>query len=397
MGTTGYNAAAIETTSVVVSYGLEAVWGEPPATTFQALRMTSESMSGKKKRDRPDEINDSAQVSAAVTTQDSADGALNFAFSYGTYDDVIGALLNAPWGASLSITGVGGDITFAATGNQINSATSGKFTAVQVGQYIKVAGCAASSGSNNGWMKVAAKIDAQTLTISGKTLVNETPTGAACTIRGSMIRNSNIMQTLFIQKKLGAAGFLTYGGSFVSGGNLNAQQGQFTQGAFNFISKSEEKSASDRSTGGVLSAPTGSVIDPVAGMQAITVGGVPIAATVESLNLQFQKQAAAAFYGLGSTSAAGITMGKLDVSGTTTLYFADFAFYDRFKSEAKDPLSYRQIDEVGSGYVLTLLNAALMNPKIVAGGPGRPVTAQFDIEGNPDPVTGATFQMDRAA
>lgn len=401
MGTTGMNTAAVETTDVVMSYGLESQWGVAPATTFQAWRMTSESMAGKKTRSRPDEINDSAQVSAAVTTQEGADGAINLALSYGTYDDAFCSLLNSSWSNALNIAGASGDIAFVAQagGNKITSTTSNKFQNVVAGQYIKVMGCAAAPGGNSAsfFVKVDSKPDNQTLIVSGKALVAESPAGAAVTIRGSMIRNSNVGQTLFVQKKLGTAGFLTYPGSFASGGNLDCQQGQFTTGSINYIAQIENKALVDSSTGGVLPAPTGPVIDPVAGMQNLTINGTAIAAAVQSLKLQFQKEGAAAHYALMSSGAVMITKGKLAVTGTAELYFANFNEYDRFKSESMAPISYRQVDKTGAAYVLTLLNAGLMNPKITAGGPGRPVVASFELEGNPDPVTGATFQMDRAA
>lgn len=401
MATTGMNTAAVETTDVVMSYGLESQWGVAPATTFQAWRMTSESMAGKKTRSRPDEINDSAQVSAAVTTQEGADGAINFALSYGTFDDAFCSLLNSSWSNALNIVGVGGDITFVAQagGNRITSTTANKFQNVVAGQYIKVMGCAAAPGGNGEsfFVKVDSKTDNQTLVVSGKALVAENPAGAAVTIRGSMIRNSNVAQTLFIQKKLGAAGYLTYPGSFASGANIDCQQGQFTTGSINYIAKIENKALTDSSTGGVLPAPTGLVIDPVAGMQALTINGTAIAASIQSMKLQFQKEGAAAHYAMMSPGAVMITKGKLAVTGTTELYFANFTEYDRFKAESTAPISFRQVDAAGAAYVLTVLNAALMNPKITAGGPGRPVVASFELEGNPDPITGATFQMDRAA
>lgn len=61
-----------------------------------------------------------------------------------------------------------------------------------------------------------------------------------------------------------------------------------------------------------------------------------------------------------------------------------------------DPwLAVRSRIDAGKGYVITLLNATIMNPSIVAGGPNQPVMAEFQLEMNPDPVTGRTFQIDR--
>ncbi|MFC5358060.1 phage tail tube protein [Azospirillum himalayense] len=399
MGTSGYQGA-VETSNVELSYGLETVWGQAPTTTFQAVRFTGEGFKGKKDRRRPEEINDFAQVSAAVTTQESADGSLNFAMSFGTHDDLWCSLLNSSWGAQLNIAGASGDISFVASGNKITSTTANKFQNVQLRQWIKVKGCGPVGPAGNGpsfYVQVWSKPDNQTILVVGKTLVDETPAAAAVTIKGSMIRNSNLVQTLFMQKKLGSAGYLTYPGTFLTGGSINAQQGQFTSGSFNALSKQEVKAVGDSSTGGVMPAPTGQVIDNVAGFQGLLLDGAVVAATVRALNLNFQKEGAAAYYGMGATGAEGMIRGDLSATGTAEIYFKTFDLYDRYRNEATGPLSFRQVDAAGQAYVLTVLNGFLNNPEVVAGGRNQPVVAKFEVEGNPDPVTGKTFQLDRLA
>jgi len=298
MATTAYQAG-FESNAVELSYGLEAVWGVAPATTFQAIRSTGESLSGKKQRTRPDELNTTAQVSAAVTQQVSADGSINFALSYGTYDDLFCSLLNSAWAGTLSITGASGDISFAASGNTVSSTTSGKFTSVVLGQWVKIA-----SPLNNGYGRVATKADNQTFTVAGVTLVNETPTGSGATIKSSgYIRNSNVFQSLFFQKKFSSSVFLTYPGTQVTGCTINANQGQFAEGNFALMSKIENKATTDSSTGGVLAAPTGNVFDTVAEFAQLQMDGATIAAVCKGVSLQMSKQGAAMDYGLASASA----------------------------------------------------------------------------------------------
>ena len=393
-GTTGYLAGA-ESNAVVVSYGLEQAWGTAPATTFQALRMTGESLVGAKNRTRPQEVNPTAQESAAVTQQETASGGLNFALSFGTYDDLLQSLLNADWGAALAIAGAGGDIAAVHTGNKITSITAEKFAAVAVGQWIRNAGF--TNLANNGFFQVTAKPDHQTLVLAGNTLVDETPAGAAVSIRGSMIRNAAVFHSLFIQKMLGVGQYLTYPGALVTGWTLNSQQGQYGQGSFTFAAKQQIKALADSSTGGVLPAPTGHVIDTVAGMQNLLLNGAPNCAVVKAVNLQAAKNGAGAQYGVGSAAAQGMLMGKLEIKGMVEVFFKDFATYDLYASETLVPLSFRQVDAAGSAYIITLPNAGLMNPKIQASGPNQPVMAQFDLEGNPDPTGSYTIQIDRFA
>ena len=394
-GTASY-LAGIEANSVQLSYAPEATWGTLPATTFQALRMTGESLAGKKTRARPSEIRTDAQVSAAITQSKIADGAINFALSYGTYDDLLASLFNADWSADLNLSGSSGDIAFAASGNQITSTTSGKFTTVQVGQWIKVSGCTTSSGANNGRMRVSAKPDNQTLTIAaGKTLVNETPAGSAVKIHGSMIRNSNVFHSVYMQKMLSSSLYLRYPGCQITSMTLSQQQGKFVDGSFNVMAQQEAKATTDASTGGVTAAPTGRVIDTVADFLELQVDNAALTGTVQALNLNIQKQGAAADYGIGSSAAQGMRIGLLELSGKFEVFFKDFSLYDRFNTEALGILSWALQDLAGSSYVFTLPSFTIMNPAIVAGGVGTPVVASFDLEANPDPTLGMTIQIDR--
>jgi hypothetical protein len=394
MTTTGYQVAP-ETNDVQLSYGIEATWGTAPATTFKAVRLTSESLSGKKTRQRPPEVRTDGQVAAAVTTQETAGGQLNFAFSYGTYDDLIAALLNGTWSADLAIAGAGGDISAVAAGNKITSTTVGKFTNVSIGQWVKIAGFA--TAGNNGFAKVTAKGTApDSITLAGgMTLANETPAGTAVSIKGSMIRNGTAFETLFLQKFLAASQYLTYPGSMISAGSLTSDQGKFCEGNFTFICKQESKATTDSSTGGVTAAPTGRVIDTVAGFQMLELDGAAITAVCKAVDLTLTRQGAAGNYGIGSAAAQGVIRGQLELAGKATFYFKDFTLYDLYRAETQHGISYSLVDNVGSTYMITIPAATIMNPQIVAGGPNQSVMAAFDLEGNPDPVTGCTIQIDR--
>ncbi|ONG53449.1 hypothetical protein BKE38_12095 [Pseudoroseomonas deserti] len=390
----GYQAG-IEANDVELSYALEATWGVKPAVAFNALRYTGESLAGEKQRSRPSEINKKKQVSASVTQQESAGGGLNFALSYGTFDDLIACLLGDDWSAALAIDGVGGDIVAAATGNKLTSATAGKFAAVQVGQWIKLSGFTASAGANNGFYKVAAKASALELTLAGKTLINETPAGTAAKIRGSMIRNGTLTKSLFLQKKLSANMFLQYPGSIVSQLSLNGSTGNFFSGSFTFMSKVEQKALVEGSTGAIVAAPTGRFHDAVAGFGGVLIADTPVDAVVTSVALQVQREGAGADYGMGSASAQGMRNGSLTASGTIAMLFKSWNEYDRYKAESVQPVAWRTADADGAAYVFGLLGSVLTNPKIVAGGRDQPVSVEWTVEGNPDPTFDLTLQVDR--
>lgn len=393
MATTGY-AAGVESNVVELSYAPEAVWGTLPAVAFQAVRLTGESLSGQKQRQRPSEINTTRQASAAITTQESAGGAINFALSYGTYDDLLAAVMGSTWSTALAIDSITTDIAFVAAGNKMTSTLAGKFTNIVVGQWIKVSGATTSSGANNGFYRVSAKTSAVDITLAGGTVVNETSAAGNIKVRGSMIRNGAVFQSFHVQKKLASAMFLRYPGAYPSSASISAGMGQFLSGSFNLLAQSESKSITDASTGAVLAAPTGKVHDPVAGFGGIQLDDTAIAAVAGSISLDLQNDGAAAQYGLGSASAQGVLPGTFTATGRLQTYFRDFTLYDRFKAETGGTLSFRTLDADGAAYQITVLNATIINPQIVAGGPNQAIMAEFAVEANPSSL-GPTLQIDR--
>jgi hypothetical protein len=376
--------AAVETTDVLISYGIETNYGIKPAAAFKALRITGESLGSQKQRSRPSEITRVRQVAKNVTQQKSASGGINFALSFGTFDDLLAALLGNVWTVPLAIDGVGGDIAAVASGNKLTSTTANKFAAIQVGQWIRLSGFSASGGANNGAVRVAAKTSAMDITLAGKTLVNETPTGTAAKIRGSMLRNDNEMQSLFLQKQLGSAGFLHYPGALVSGGSLSGGVGNFFSGSFNVMAKDEVQSATSASTGAITDAPAGGFHDAVASFGGTWLDDVPMLAAVQNTSMDLTREGAGMDYAMGSPSAQGARWGQLQAGGKLDLLFKDFDLYrNRYDTELQGRFAFLTADDSGNAYVIEQLGAILTNPTMQAGGPNQAVVASYTVEGNP--------------
>ncbi|GBQ14737.1 phage tail tube protein [Swaminathania salitolerans] len=96
-GTTANYAAAAQSNASTVSYAKETLFALNPGGAFQRLRFTGESFRRNDSRQRPEEINLLSEVSQGVTTQESVSGTLSGAFSAGTYDDFLAAILGGDW------------------------------------------------------------------------------------------------------------------------------------------------------------------------------------------------------------------------------------------------------------------------------------------------------------
>lgn len=181
--TTGFNAG-LDSSDIKLSFAKEAVWATIPAVVFSQLRVTAEDFTEEKTRTRPLEINPSGYAQHAITTQVAAKGSINFGLSFQTFDEFIkGALNNADFSHFLTITEISADISAATTGNKFTSTLSGKFDLVTVGARIVVSGF--TNAANNGSFIATAVVTGATpsITVTGATLVTETPTGGVVSIK----------------------------------------------------------------------------------------------------------------------------------------------------------------------------------------------------------------------
>jgi hypothetical protein len=419
MSTAGYNAG-IDSSDVTVSFITEATWNVVPNTpTFQYVRLTGEGLSETKSRARPGEIRATGDAAHAITQQVEAGGSLNFAFSYGTYDTFLEGMINsAVFPADLAITSVAttgiitaydGDTTPLPTagGTAAGFATNSTslLDSITAGQWIRVSGY---GNATDGLYRVLAvdtandEIQVSKTEGAGSVMVDASAsTGTEVHIQGSMIRNGTTVCSYQIEKQLAAALFLNYGGAYITSANISAQVGNFMEGSFDFFAAQEAKGTTTLSTGGTpTAAPTGNVIDTVAGFSKLEVGGAAIAAVAQGIDLSITKEGARGQYGLGNAAAQGMARGTLTVSGTLSVYFTDFTLYDLYKNETDSLVSFAAVDQSGDGYIFTLPAATLMNPSIVAGGPDTDVVSEFELEGNPAPASdtvysGVTIQIDK--
>jgi len=390
--TTGWQAG-IESNDTDWSYAQELIWGTPPAIAYQALRTTgNDSIARNEQRGRPPEKTALAERSAAVTQQVSAGGGLPFALSYNTYDDLLAGLLRSEWGAAVVINGAGGDIVLAASGNKMTSPTAGKFAALQVGMWVNLSGFALQPGRV---ARVQAKTSDTDVTLSGFTLVNETPAGTLAKVRaGGMLVNDTVFKSFTYRQRLGALGYRHIPGSFHTAGQLSATLGDFLTGSFTLAAKDEVKSLTDIATS-LTPAPIGRVHDNVKGWGGLFFDGVKVAATLRSTTFNIANEGAAADYGKGDPAAAGMRKGTFGADMEVQLLFRDWSLYDRAVNSALSGIvSAVTLDAAGNAYVLELLNGNAINPRIQAGRPGDPVMSTISIEGNPQ-AAGGTMRIMR--
>lgn len=267
------------------------------------------------------------------------------------------------------------------------------------GQYIRVQG--ATTAGNNQIYQITAVV-AGTLTVTPNPTSNEA-CAATTKIQGSYVRNGLVFDAFLFEKMMASNLFLHYSASFPTGGGLDVGVGDYLKGSLSFLNKSEVKGVATKSaSGNVIAAPVGAVIDSMAGITNVKFNGSAVAAAVQKVGIKWNKEGAAGQYAIGQSAAQGMRKGTFTCTGSLSTYFKDFTLYDAFQAETAGAISFTAADGAAAGttnntYIITICQGTIMNPKIVAGGPGQDVMAEFEVEGNPD-TTGTygykTLQID---
>jgi len=387
-------AAGVATNDLLLSYAPEADWGVKPEVAFKQLRVQSEGFQSSKTRTRPDEIQSTGQVSAAVTTKVESKGDIKFALSTAVPTDLLAASIMGVAGTAVNFAN---KATVAATATGFTDSLSGFVTGgVTAGAWIRVKGFAGANAGINGYyqvLTVAAGV-ITTLPAPPATAV----AGDSVTFTGTRILNGTTVNSFFFQKQLAADLFLQYPGAVAIAGGVSAALGAFYSGDLSFLCKEEIPETTDGSTGAQVAAGGGDVINTIGGFGTIYRGATALDGTLQKIDMKWQQQSARMQYGMGSTGAAGFGKGLLDATGSMEVYFKNFNLYNEFIAEIGAMISFRGVDLNGAGFVFTIPNATIMNPSIVAGGPNQDVMATFQIEANPSAAggifQGKAFQID---
>ncbi|MFT9252478.1 MAG: phage tail tube protein [Acetobacter okinawensis] len=403
--TTGY-AAGEQTNAGVITYIMESAYKVPQAGAAQDLRFTSETLAKTQTTSSPDEINELAETSQTVVTQVSASGSISGAMSYGTYDDMLAAVMTEDWRAAKVSIAIDSKATPAVTGSYaLKSAThSGNdvlLTAADLSTWpatgiIHLTDAtngldlyAKYIGINGGLMLPAGTLNAS----DGTPLVADgTAMSDGTAIVLADIMNGTIYKTWSIQKKLGTQ-FQIYPGSMVSQAQISLQQGQVPTIQLDMQCANLLLSTSAL-TQTVTPRTTSLIMDTVGGFAGATIFGKAPSGCVRTATLTLSRDGNAQDIGMGHADACGIRFGSFKAAGSLEYFFKDYTEFQKAQSGVTGPVTLSLKGEDGRGYVFVFINATLRNFKTLITGKNATVVAQCDIEANPAPG-GLTFAIFR--
>ena len=377
----------------------EVTWGVTPGSgNLTQIRFTGESLSANLETTKSKEIRPDRMTSDLVAVGQAAGGSFEFESSYGAFDDWMeGALFNT-FSADLAIIGAAADIASDASG--FTCTDTAKMDAIVPGQWIKVAGFATNSGENNGYYRVLTATNGSgAITTSPVPPSVETPAGTDAEIHGSMIRNGILPQSYSIEKRftgLDTTTYQTFPGSMVAGFSQNYAVGELLTGSVEVLSK--EGPMNETGFSGLTDTPASAfdIYNAVNNMKNILIDDVASTQSYLTLslevgnNLRGQKA-------IGALGNVGVGVGKLDISGSISVYFEDKTEMDKFTNNTAFSLSYRLEDAAGNAYIYTYGRVKYDALTVVAGGENTDLVAEGSWTAILDTASNSMIQIDKFA
>ncbi len=380
-----------------LAYIAETVEGTTPSTPeLTQLRFTGEGVNYNVQNTTSKEIRSDRQVTDLVQTGANVTGPVNFEFSADEYDPFLKAgLLSAAWSTPLNFdaggTGIG--IAFSAGSAVITDLdTGGTLTAnLAVGQFVRLTGFA--NAVNNSYFRVTAIGSANAFTVdaAGVTMIDETENTDA-NISASWIKTGTTRQAFTIEKGFNDAGgagtdeYFQFAGMLINSLNLSLSAQSILTGSFDLFGRSATGpvSASIDNSGGYTAPQTGAVLNAGSNVANLFKDGAAIASGANSNYVQSLTIAVGnnlrEQYAVGSLSVVGMGVGKADVTGNMTTYFATEAIMADYIAGTEFSLSF--VVQTGAGaaatqYLFDMPRCKFESGEVVAGGQDSDVLASM--------------------
>lgn len=378
-------------------YLAESTWGATPAAALTQMRFTAESLGFQIQNTTSREVRADRQVADLIQTGAEASGSVEVELSYGAHDALLAAALFSAWGTPVAVSAVD-DIAASAAGAAFTSTTADFAAAgIVAGQWVRVAGFAASGGANDGYYRVTS-VAAHALGVSPAPALDEAAAGLTVDIAGTLLRNGVTETSFTLEKQFADVGqMIAFTGMVPGSLGLDIRTGAVITGSIAFTGKAAAIGVVSVGTGAPVPASSNPVMNAVGHVGEVREDGVLMPdAALRELSIRLDN-GLRGIQAVGSLGNVDVGAGRCTVTGRVSVYFADAALYAKYLAGTPTSLSFRVTDADGAGYVVTLPRVKLTRGSIVAGGNDQDVLADFDLQALRDPATGCTLQIDRFA
>jgi len=365
-----------DTNRTSLKYIKEVTWGTVPATHMNDIRMTGESLAFNISNVVSNELRSDRQTTDLVQTSAEASGGFNGEVSYDAYDEFFqGALWATPangWAAAIDATS--STIAFSASTNRIVSSADAMFTSAIAGQWLRISG--ATQSTNNGYFFVTS-VSSATAIIVSQTLGDEAE-GDEIEVVGNCLRNSTKRRAYAIQRAhedMTPVVYFHFLGMVINSMTMNVETEQISTCSFDFIGKDTTASGTKMSAVGTdAAAAANDVLNAVSHCANIREGDMTTdeTAIIRSLNFTIANNIRGK-KGIGNLGNADVGAGKIDVTGSMSVYFSDKTLYAKYIGGTETSVTFKLEDSpdavtYGNAYIFTFHRIKFESDGVNAGG-----------------------------
>jgi hypothetical protein len=319
--------------------------------------------------------------------------------AYGDWDKIMAGVFRGTWTAGITNTAV--IYSFDNANNLTRSSGSFITDGYVKGQWIKISGFVASSGSNNGFYRIATVTSATALALvpaSGITSVTEAA-GPSVTVKSDgMLRNGTTLRSYTIERNFAdlTNRWIAHKGQRPNMWKLAITTGQLITSTFTFDGKVPIQAAASQGSGSFNAPVTGRVMNAIDNITGIMENGSLVTVKVSQINLNIGAPNRP-IETLGTIGPQDIRGNSFAPTGDIRMFWDDnaVALYNEYLNFTSSSVFFRLVDSVGSSYVVTLpaLHYTGGNPNVSGVDADVVQTLAFTVEY--DSATSTLMQIDR--
>lgn len=377
-------------------YIKEVTFGTTPSTpALQNIRFTGESLNFNITNTTSNEIRSDRMTADLVQTSADTSGDIQIELSADSYDDFMVAALGATdWSTPKTLT----PTTIAVAGAPTNTYTLAggvDTTGIAVGQWIKLSGFA--NAANNGYKQVSAVNTGTDVITVYQDLTTESAVAATILV-SEYIRNGATYHSFTIQKDLNIDGtnhvYFNFTGMRVGQMSLSFSTGAILTGSFSFMGLAATTATSQISGATTVAATTTDVMNAVGDITNVWFDNDASTASFASLSLDINGTLRAQD-AIGTLGHVGIALGRMAITGNTSIYFDSKTLYDKFLNGTEFKYSFAVEDNAGKAYVFTIPRVKFSSATVVASGLDQDILQESAFESLRDATLGCMIAIDR--
>lgn len=297
----------------------EAAWGSTAGGNYKTARITAMDIKNRQTNVSSNELSTSGEPLTQTRVDVSAEGSVSFEATVadGVLEMFLASLFGNSWSTALAISA---DIDVSSAAGVVHwSATTGTFTSVNAGDWVKSANFALSA--NNGIFYVSSKVSDRSIIVENTAGVTET-TATAVTVTGSRLVFGTTLTPLSMEQKVPSATALYEQavGMVAHSISLELATGAIISGQAQFVGKTVKQSTS--SMAGTPSAvDTGTITESVDHILGLYEGTMGTTETWKASRLSLSlNRPVTPLPALGYIGAVGVRVSRPVVTATLNIY-----------------------------------------------------------------------------